>query len=251
MMEELWVRIEEASLNAWPAPQGMVYDGWLLRFAGGYTKRANSVNPRYPSRLYLDQKITVCEAAYVAQGLPCLFRLADPFTPPELCQALVDARYHGFEPTLVLGQKIGQMQQESLGVQSRLMAVDNWIRLRATLTGTSLSQWEMHRRILNCIAPQKALIGLFIDERPVACGMGVVEGHLLGYFSIYTVAEERRKGYAGMVMAALDAWGAAYGATYGYLQVEGDNEPALALYDGLGFERCYRYVYFKKKEMGN
>ncbi|MDB5085123.1 MAG: family N-acetyltransferase, partial [Bacilli bacterium] len=36
--------IEELTLNNWQPLQTMLYDGWLLRFAGGYTKRANSVN---------------------------------------------------------------------------------------------------------------------------------------------------------------------------------------------------------------
>ena len=30
--------IEELSLNAWPALQTVLYDGWVLRFADGYTR---------------------------------------------------------------------------------------------------------------------------------------------------------------------------------------------------------------------
>ena len=49
--------IEEAGLNAWPAHQQTLYDGWVLRFADGYTKRANSANSVYRSTLALAGKI--------------------------------------------------------------------------------------------------------------------------------------------------------------------------------------------------
>ncbi len=240
------LQIEDAALNAWPAPHQMILDGWLLRFAEGYTKRANSVNTRYASSRPLREKITACEKIYAAQGLPCLFRCPEPVSPPALTDALSAAGFVGFEPTLTLGRVLDtDTIKQADGIRD--MPVRDWIRLRARLTGTPVAQWAMHRTILNCIVPEKALVGLFVDGQPVACGMAVLEGDLLGFFSILTAARERRKGYGRLVMQALSAWGARRGATFGYLQVEGDNDPALAMYAHMGFELCYPYVYYKRE----
>ena len=52
-------QLEELSINAWPSLQTMLYDGWVLRFSDGYTKRANSSNPLYGGVLSVDEKIDV------------------------------------------------------------------------------------------------------------------------------------------------------------------------------------------------
>ena len=46
-------RLEEYSANAWPSQKTLFVEGWALRFAGGYTRRANSVLPLHggPDRL--------------------------------------------------------------------------------------------------------------------------------------------------------------------------------------------------------
>ncbi len=67
--------IEELSMNAWPALQTYLYDGWVLRVSGGYTKRANSINPLYSSHIELNEKIEYCKAFYDELGLPTIYKI--------------------------------------------------------------------------------------------------------------------------------------------------------------------------------
>lgn len=56
--------MEELSLNNWQPLSTLLYDGWVLRFANGYTKRANSIQPIFYSTYELEQKIDACEKIY-------------------------------------------------------------------------------------------------------------------------------------------------------------------------------------------
>jgi GNAT superfamily N-acetyltransferase len=239
-------KLEDAALNAWPAPRQMILDGWLLRFAKGYTKRSNSVNLRYESGLPLTEKIQMCEAVYTREGFPLIFRLPDPFTSQAVRVALNRAGYQAFDPTYVLGKALGRKHVIPGGIKMEEMTIDAWLELRAALTGTSLDDWSVHRDILGVIVPDKVLLGVYANGKPIACGMGVLEGEQLGYFSIFVSSEFRRRGYGQVTMWGITNWGLERGATFGYLQVEGDNEPALAMYQKMGFDLCYRYVYCKK-----
>lgn len=239
------LKVEEAALNAWPAPLQMLYDGWVLRFTGGHSKRVNSVNPLYASRLPLDEKIKTCERVYARLGLPCLFRVPEPVANSPLTDALTASGYTSFDPTLVLGRRLEKGRGPDADVTILEMSHEDWFQMRAHFISVSDEDLQAHRTILQCIVPEMRLLGLFVNGQPVACGMGVVEGALLGFFSIYTDKDWRRKGCAGMIMSALTDWGLEHGATYGYLQVEGDNDPALAFYQKLGFARCYDYIYYQ------
>ncbi len=240
-------KIEEAALNAWPAPRQILYDGWVLRFTGGHSKRVNSVNPLYPSRLPLNEKIEACEGLYARLGLPCLFRVPDYLEGSTLVEALYAAGYTAFDPTLVLGQEVLKKPQNGPVPSIQEIPVAEWFRLRAAFINVPEEDQRAHHAILACIVPEKVLLGLFDQGQPVGCGMGVAEGQLIGFFSIYIAAGWRRKGYATMMMDALTDWGLVHGANFGYLQVEADNLPALALYAHLGFTPCYQYVYFGKQ----
>jgi len=60
--KEMIRRMEEISNNPLPSLNAYLYDGWILRSSLGFTKRANSVSPLYPSSfdLLLSDKIFFC-----------------------------------------------------------------------------------------------------------------------------------------------------------------------------------------------
>ncbi|MFC6343656.1 GNAT family N-acetyltransferase, partial [Nocardioides hankookensis] len=77
-----------------------------------------------------------------------------------------------------------------------------------------------------------------------ASGIAAYAEDWVGFRGIEVSPEHRRQGLGVAVMAALLEWGAERGATTAYLQVLGDNVPALALYERLGFvtHHAYRYL---------
>ena len=50
------IEIELMMMRSWPALEEKTYDGWIMRFSEGYTKRANSINPMYESYFDLEEK---------------------------------------------------------------------------------------------------------------------------------------------------------------------------------------------------
>ena len=78
----------------------------------------------------------------------------------------------------------------------------------------------------------------------VARGVAAYDRDWVGFRSVEVAPGHRRRGLGLTVMAALLEWGAEQGAITAYLQVLGDNGPALALYEQLGFvtHHAYRYL---------
>jgi GNAT superfamily N-acetyltransferase len=77
----------------------------------------------------------------------------------------------------------------------------------------------------------------------VARGYAGFADDWVGFGGIEVSAPARRQGLGLAVLAELVEWGAELGATTAYLQVLDGNEPALALYEQLGFRTHHRYCY--------
>src|SRR5450631_4554060 len=95
-------RLEELALNASGAFQSLVYDGWLLGFRPGPTKRLRCVNAFYSTSLPLAEKVDHCVRFYQSVSLPAIFRILPFSQPPELDAYLESLGWSRFERTLVL-----------------------------------------------------------------------------------------------------------------------------------------------------
>ncbi|MDR3439353.1 GNAT family N-acetyltransferase [Telmatospirillum sp.] len=233
--------IEERALDAWPALQTKTFAGWALRFAGGATKRANSVNPIAPNA-EVAPVLAPAHEFYRQHGLPTIFRL----TP--LAAAGTDARLEcdGFrrqDDSLVLSKPIDRIEKNDDAVLLAHIADDVWRHGFASANGIEPAARPWHERILDAIA-QPAVFATFMQEgEAVAYGLAVAERGMVGLFDIVTKPAWRRSGAASRLIASLIGWGAMAGAQTAYLQVVVGNHAARALYGKLGFAERYQYHY--------
>jgi ribosomal protein S18 acetylase RimI-like enzyme len=236
-------RIEEAALNAWPALQQILFDGWVLRFAEGYTKRANSVTPLFASSINASEKVAACEQFYREKELPCIFRLTS-FVSPELDHLLAQRGYTILDPTLILHFDLQHASLDpTTSATLQHKSLDDWMNTFCRLSATTLEQHETHRAILDAIAARRMLVSLSADARVVACGMGVLEQEYFGLFDILTAPQQRNQGYGTSLVTAMLVWAMEQGAQHAYLQVVDTNAPARHLYAKFGFQELYRYWY--------
>lgn len=237
-------RFEEAGFNAWPALQTVLLDGWVLRFAGGYTKRANSINPTYlgdPSNLAA--KVETCEAFYAHRNQPAIFRLTSFGAPDGLDDLLAGRGYTLADRTLVLQRDLSDISPSiTMGIQET--PLDEWLDRYVALSGSPLDKRETHAAMLRQIAGTPLFATLRdASGAPVACGLAVLEGNLVGLFEIVTDRTQRNRGFGATLVNAMLAWAAERGAATAYLQVVATNAPAIHLYRKLGFTDAYAYWY--------
>jgi ribosomal protein S18 acetylase RimI-like enzyme len=236
--------IEELSINAWPAAQTLLYDGWVLRFANGYTRRANSINPLYPSKLGIGEKIRACEALYRDKNLPVIFKMTAASEPGELDDLLAGLGYQHEALTCVQVLDLdGWDGQAAASAEFSAVETAEWQAAFARMSGIKDSNQAAHQQILQAIHPQKCFAAVRAGNRVVSCGLGVLQAGYFGLYDIVTDASLRRQGYGETLVRNLLAWAKGQGARAAYLQVMLNNPPALRLYEKVGFREEYRYWY--------
>ena len=243
--EPVWAaarRLEERALNASGAFQSLAYDGWLLGYRAGPTKRLRCVNPFYSSTLPLDEKIAHCVDFYAAAGLPAIFRLLPFSEPPSLDGWLVRAGWTAFERTRVLRADLADLPAAAGDAVEIVDAVE-WQTLVAGLLDVSAD--ALPRYIERARSHPLPHAGAVIrrDGEVVACGLLKLEDDHAGLFAVTTAPVQRGRGLARAVVAALLAEAHRRGAATAYLQVTADNVAAQALYRRFGFSASYEYWY--------
>jgi ribosomal protein S18 acetylase RimI-like enzyme len=239
--------LEELSLNAWPALQTAHYDGWLLRFAAGYTRRANSVSVLYPSRQRLAEKVAYCEAAYTARNLPTVFKVTAAAEPEEL-DAFLEARgYHIEAPTSLYTCDLTTLSLPHIdGFTLYPEPTERWLEAFCTLSDIPARHRPTMGEMLRRFGPPTTPCFMAREEAGeiTAVGLAVAEGGWVGLFDIVVAPGRRGQGVGTRLVQRLIRWGQEQGgARHAYLQVMQENETALRLYRRLGFTEAYSYWY--------
>ena len=236
-------RVEETCLNAWPALRQVLLGGWVLRFSGGLTRRANSANPLGVRDQDTDALIAGSETLYRRHRLPTIFRL------PSIIEPAIDARLaalgYGREGlSLVLYGDIGAVPSVR-DPEVRLLPrpTPQWFAAMAALQHHTKKQAGLYRRIVGSLAIPAAFATISDDRGIAALAYGAIHDGLICYESVVTDHSRQRRGYARRVVTSLAAWAEGQGARGACLEVEAANTPARALYDVLGFEEVYGYHY--------
>jgi hypothetical protein len=236
--------IEELSFNALPSLETLFYDGWIIRFSKGYTKRANSINPLYPSTLETNSKIVKCESLFHSKQLPVIFKVTSGDFHHTLDDILKEKGYTSIEPTSVRVLDIRNTPSPTINsIRICSSPEEEWLRNYCRFNNISPQHMQIIEMMLTSIVPEKYFITLMDKGIPAACGLGVIENDYIGLFNLVVDKALREKGYGHQLLLNLLNLGRSRGAQYSYLQVMIRNVPAVHLYNKIGFKEKYRYWY--------
>jgi ribosomal protein S18 acetylase RimI-like enzyme len=240
--------LEELAMNAWPSIQTGFYDGWIIRMANGYTKRANSISPLYPSKIKINEKIAYCEKIFAAHKLPVVYKLVDCAEHRPLDRRLDRLGYEKIDITSV--QVCGRLKPAAGKIRGIKIEDDftgSWIQGLLNCNKIRQSQAETIMLMLNNILAKKIVVYKREKDLIIGCGYGVLENGFVGLFDIIVREDMRGRGYGEEIVRSLLAAAKDAGAKKAYLQVVDTNDTAKKLYAKLGFTESYTYWYRRKR----
>lgn len=247
-MNSLIRRLEELTLNTWPGLEELLFDGWVIRFANGFTGRANSVNPIYSSTIPAGLKIRYCEGLMRDRNILPTFRISPIADPENLVDLLGNKGYQAIDPTWVMVKdlEVNDHSNTRSKLVIREIPLDEWLPLYYSLSNLNLDTYTTRYQIIQKIAGKLSLLVVREGNENISTCMTVQNGPFLGIFSVVVRPEFRKRGIANMFMDTIMSDASSRDVDKCFLQVEKNNQTAVRLYEKLGFQQVYSYTYWKK-----
>ncbi len=233
---------ERAGLEAWPGIE-VKWDGnWVRRAAGGYTKRANSVQCFDPNDdADVEDRIIGASSWLVVRGVKPVFRIT-PLSAPALNEALDDAGWDTIDLSHLYAMPLGD--HESDGEAKLLPLLDPaFLSAQQKLQSHCDTTMAGMKALLGVMAVPATGIVVYRDGEPVASGLMAISNDIVITGNVITDPTRRRQGLAAAMMRTGLNWAKSKGAKTAALNVQADNPGAQALYQGLGFAHQYDYTY--------
>ncbi|WP_456298121.1 GNAT family N-acetyltransferase [Auraticoccus cholistanensis] len=236
--------LSRLAARGWPAVEEEALGDWRLRWADGWTRRANSVLATGGPGRSLAGALHQVRRWYRDRGRPALLQLSDGALAPVLEPELVAQGFTPAEETCFLTATAADVARDAPGLTRWSDHLEpEWLAAFA------------RQRPVDTPAAATVLAGsgarfarIEQDGRIVAVGRLTTEPPWAGLTGLWVEPASRGRGLGTALTADLAVRAVELGCAALHLQVLPDNTPALALYRRLGFEEHHRYRYWSLDE---
>ena len=237
--------IEPIAARGWPAAESEALGGWRLYASRGRSGRINTCWQDDAPGLPPQEAIEKVEAWYAARGFPARFKVVEKGEAAQaLIERLIARGYASHTPTLTMTAALAGEADPQIGVAGELD--DRFRRVFADAAFGDAEDASERLEALGRIREPRGFAVAEIDGAPAAVGVCAIEGEWAGVLGMRTLADYRRLGLGRRVFRALAAHAIKAGARRGYLQVDADNDRAIALYESEGYRSAYLYRYWQR-----
>ena len=240
---ELVRGLESRLINAWPSFDYQTYDGWMVRFAGGYSKRANSATPLVQGATLDDALVDHVIEQFLRANIRPTFRL-NGLEAPGCRRAAQGARTSRDRAD----PRDGRADRRGLPCRRRREAAGAAVTRLGARGVAFLRGRQVGRRDADANRLAHPPESRVRDTPSSTTGRSpggsaspnaVMWGSTTSWWRRICAASASAAGWS----AASSHGAVAKGAHSAYLQVRAENEIAGSLYSALGFDVAYDYTH--------
>lgn len=235
--------IELMLMRTWPAIEERIYDGWVLRFSKGYTKRSNCINPLYESYFELEEKFEYCKKIYEEKGLPIIYKIIDTEVSIVVDEFLKNKGLAQKDMVTVKEINLTNVDYSPKNINISWGFNEKWYDFYVKENKLNAEEKIILKNLLIKNDKNNVYVYKVENSEIIAVAMGSVEKNKIGIFNVYVKDTHRKKGYATEILEGLLVEARKINVEKAYLQVMETNEKAVKLYKKMGFVPKYRTWY--------
>ncbi len=237
-MTVLPAALDAAFEASWPAAEYATVGAIRIGHAPGAGQRVNSARALGPD--WTADDLDRAMAIQTGWGQQPLFRLADG---DPLAARLISGGWRAQSPTRLMAAPLARLTDRPV---PRVTAFAVWPPLAIqqdlwTERGVDAARQSVMDRVA---LPKAAILGR-TEDRAAGVAFIAVDGPVAVLHAVEVAPALRRRGLAGWMIREAAFWAGARGADTMLLAVTAGNDPARALYRGLGFDDIGAYVYYR------
>jgi N-acetylglutamate synthase len=236
---------EERLVNVWPAVSTLLMEGWVVRFAHGYSGRANSASAVVPGARMTPELLDTIEALYRDASLKPSVRIT-PLADAAVEPLLMSRGYRIKDECRMMVLPLDRYRGVRADPRVRIEGAPS----RRWLAGVSSHQVPSKRSadhlfaIVSQLRVPAAFATLEIDGKAAGLGMCAIDRGWVELSSIIVDGAFRGRGLGRATVDALLVWATWEGASNAFLQVDRTNAVACSLYASQGFTDLCGYKTF-------